>query len=441
MDKDIFIYSSSIPDANWVLVSTIPVSAVFADVNRFMFGMILFSIILLLVISVVLIVFSRIMFKPLQSLEAFSADLARGNFSGVSPDYKTKESAMLSQGFNVINESISRLIKNIISSFEFIRRNGQELQIVVRHSSEAAEKIAAVTHEVEAQVKEESVLVERTVADIDTDILSLNSLIQEQSEQLGVSSAAIAEMTANIGAIEKSIEDLGGRLTGLVASSDAEHGHIVKSTDVVKQVEADSVTLSEMNKVISDVADQTNLLAMNAAIEAAHAGESGKGFAVVAGEIRKLAETTTLQAKSSDATLLAVRKRIGEISTISGLIETAYTQTASLITAINQLTLEIKHAMQEQSNGSGQILQSLERINGITGQVKSGAAKIKQESDESVVVTKQLVDIMMQKMVADIVERTEAVSQASAQANESVENNTKGLDSMDTALKHFTFRK
>jgi methyl-accepting chemotaxis protein len=441
MDKDFFIYSSSIPDANWVLVSTIPAGAVFKDVNRFMFVMILFGLVLLVAISVILIFFSRKMVKPLQSLEAFSADLANGNFSGVSPDYGTRETSMLSQGFNVINESVSNLIKNILNSFEFIRRNGQDLQIVVRRSSEAAEKIAGAVHEVETQVKQESGLVEQTVASIDDDVKSLNGLIKEQSEQLGVSSAAIEEMTANINAIEKSIEALGNRLTDLVASSNTEHGHIVKSTDVVKQVEADSETLSEMNKVISDVADQTNLLAMNAAIEAAHAGESGRGFAVVAGEIRKLAETTTAQAKSSNTTLQAIRQRIGEISSISELIETASTQTNSLVAAINALTLEIKQAMREQSNGSGQILQSLERINGITGQVSSGAARIKQESDESVRVTKQLVDIMTQKMVGDIVERTVAVSQASDLANESVEHNTRGLDSMDTALQHFTFRK
>jgi methyl-accepting chemotaxis protein len=97
-----------------------------------------------------------------------------------------------------------------------------------------------------------------------------------------------------------------------------------------------------MNKVIAGVADQTNLLAMNAAIEAAHAGESGKGFAVVAAEIRKLSETTAYQAKSSSATLLAIKQRIGEIAKLSGIIERSYGETNEFIQAINRRVREIR---------------------------------------------------------------------------------------------------
>ncbi|MDR3342399.1 MAG: methyl-accepting chemotaxis protein [Treponema sp.] len=400
-------------------------------------------IVMAVIFLVVMFAFTQWLVAPLKQLTEFVSVIAQGDFSGTAPRYSTQETARLSQGVNTINENISTLLTEIIASFEGIRRNGTELEMVITRSSSAAAKIAGSVHEVDEHIREESKLFALTVTTIDDEIISLNGLIQEQAKQIAVSSSAIEVMMTNIGSIEQSIDSLGDRITNVVRSSNMEHNHITKSTEAIKQVEADSENLAAMNKVIADVADQTNLLAMNAAIEAAHAGEAGKGFAVVAGEIRKLAEATAAQAKNSDATLLVIRKRINEIAKLSGLVEDSYSQTNSLIVAINTLVSDIKNTMTKQSEKSGQILQSLDRIQGITGSVKQGAVKIKQAADKSMAVSKQLKDmtLMTQQKVGDIMERTDEVAESSRIARESVAQNSTGLDSLNLAIQRFTIRR
>jgi methyl-accepting chemotaxis protein len=442
MDSRYCIVSAQIPQVDWILVTTIPKAVIFAEAQRFLFRMIVISGLLLVLTAGVSLGFTRILVKPLRDLTAYSAVLAGGDFSGTVPDYGTVEASGLSAGFNAINEHISALVSNIIASFERMRSQEAELKQVITRSSTAAGEIVQAIHDVDQRIKEEAGIVCKTVAQIDDKLLSLNTLIQEQAVQINSSASVIETMIAYNKDMQSQITTLNGRIQSLMSSSTSEHEQIASSTKAVQQIGEDSASLALMNKTIDDVAGQTNLLAMNAAIEAAHAGDSGKGFAVVASEIKKLAETTAAQAKGSSGTLGEIQKRIIEITSWSGRIEGAYAQTNALILESNAVVAQVKRTVEEQAGRSQQVLERLKQIQGITGKVKAEAENIKSEADASRRMSAKLSDISetVQDRVSEVVKSTEQVFAASQQANTSVEENGKGLDALDGAIQRFTVR-
>ncbi|MDR1126903.1 MAG: methyl-accepting chemotaxis protein [Treponema sp.] len=446
MDDDVFIASSFIPQTNWRLVSVIPTSSIFASANQALFQIIGIGIALLVTAILSSLVCIGILIRPLQSLTAYSTVLAQGDFSGMVPEYGTAEASGLSTGFNAINEHISVLIRDIAVSFEQMRGHESKLKAVISQSSSATEEIVRAIHEVEQRINNEVGMVSKNVAHlvvhIDDKILALNSLIQEQVAQIQASSTSIDSMIAYNQDMQSQTNGLNDRIQELMNSSRSEHEQIALSTKAVEQIGADSASLALMNKAINDVAGQTNLLAMNAAIEAAHAGVVGKGFAVVASEIKKLAETAATQAKGSSGALTDIQKRIDEITSLSGRIEGAYTQTNSLILESNGVVSQVKRTVEEQAERSQQVLERLKQIQGITGKVKTEAESIKTEADASRRMSDQLTDMseMIQGRVREVVKSTEQVFAASQQANISVEENGKGLDALDEAIRRFTVR-
>ncbi|MDR1031429.1 MAG: methyl-accepting chemotaxis protein [Treponema sp.] len=443
LDTEVFIASSFIPEANWHLVSIIPADTIFADTNRVLTKILFIGASLFVLAALASLVCTKIILKPLAYLKSYATIVAGGDFSGTVPDYGTAEASGLSAGFNAINEHISTLVRNISGSFERMRMQGSELKQVIDRSSTAAAEIVEAIHDVDQRVKEEAGMVGKTVAQIDDKILALNTLIQEQAVQINSSASVIETMIAYNREMQGQITALNSRIQSLMNSSQSEHEQITSSTKVVQQIGEDSANLALMNKTIDDVAGQTNLLAMNAAIEAAHAGESGKGFAVVASEIKKLAETTAAQAKGSSGTLGEIQKRITEIASLSGRIEGAYTQTNGLILESNKVVEEVKRAMEEQAGRSQQVLERLKQIQGITDKVKTEAENIKREADTSRHMSAKLSDmsVVIQGRVSEVVWSTEQVFAASQQAHGSVEENGRGLDALDEAIRRFTVRK
>jgi methyl-accepting chemotaxis protein len=134
-----------------------------------------------------------------------------------------------------------------------------------------------------------------------------------------------------------------------------------------------SRNLIDTNRVISDIAARTNLLAMNAAIEAAHAGASGKGFAVVAQEIRALAENSTLQSKEVSGKLEEMSKAVGDIVRASDAAKEGFALVMALIAEVTAFESEIRLALKEQSEGGRAVGEALASMQGLTEDVRSDA--------------------------------------------------------------------
>lgn len=283
--------------------------------------------------------------------------------------------------------SISGLVNNFCSGLGVSIREIKTAQAGLTSLGEKLHESAGNTAGAVAQIsvsiktiREKSLIQEESVnqsssavEQIAGNIQSLEQVIGEQVSSISEASSAIEEMVSNIGSVTDSINIMANQFEELISL--AEKGKNAQ-TDSMKKIELiteRSAALLGANKVISAIAGQTNLLAMNAAIEAAHAGESGKGFAVVADEIRKLAETSAAQSKTIRSEINLVQQAITEVVTASKESENAFAKVSERIAETDSVVLEVRNAMREQQEGSGQILSALEGMNEITVQVQSGS--------------------------------------------------------------------
>ncbi|HRW25789.1 MAG TPA: methyl-accepting chemotaxis protein, partial [Spirochaetia bacterium] len=233
--------------------------------------------------------------------------------------------------------------------------NTEETAGAIRQITANIESLKLQSINQSASVTESSATVEQIAKNIER----LYRLIERQSEGVSSSSSSIEEMVASIQSVTANIERMGSYYEKLLGKSDAGRGAIETVVKQVRDIDAQSENLQAANQLIAGIAAETNLLAMNAAIEAAHAGEAGMGFAVVADEIRKLAENAAVQSKTIGQTIKGIRGVIEAVVASSGQSASTFDEILEQIRILSRLEEEIKYSMQEQSAGSSQILESL----------------------------------------------------------------------------------
>ncbi len=289
------------------------------------------------------------------------------------------EIADLSKYFNKTITKIRDSISSIISNTEDMNSIGQTLSKSMTETASSINQISTSIENVKGQVLSQSAGVTETSAtmeEIIRTIHNLNKSIEAQSKTVAQSSTAIEEMIANIASIGMLLQEGNTIAEDLdKKTKTAKEGAKQANAEVTKIGEKSS-SLIEAAAIIQNIAAQTNLLAMNAAIEAAHAGDTGKGFAVVADEIRKLAEEAGTQGKGIAQSIKETTEIIETIINNGSKAENEFIAVVDLVDATLQQIEKVAKAMQEQERGSQAIVNSLKDITSITEEVQNGSVEM-----------------------------------------------------------------
>jgi len=327
--------------------------------------------------------FSSYLIMPIRELRNMANTLAKRDFNITFKKRRNDELGEMQEALLLIRDNLKKAIDELQRHLLKIVANGKQLNTVIE---ESFNNITLITDNMETMQKQSDTQFEsvtRTVVSVDEIVKSIDSLnvaVHTQVSHIGTSSSSIEKMVENIDAIRTTMQNSKGIMDTLANSSATGNTMLAKLAQEVKRIHEQSATLQNANKTISDIAAKTNLLAMNAAIEAAHAGETGKGFAVVAGEIRMLAELSSKESNGISDEVKKMEEGIALMTSVSNkTMETMGTIFAA-IKNMGEAFLTVNTAVEEQAAGGSQILTALKSIQDATEQVRGGTKTIHDQS-------------------------------------------------------------
>ncbi len=352
------------------------------------------------------------------------------------------EVAEISHYFNQTIAKIRDSIKGVLINTDEMSEIGQTLSSNMTETASAINEISANIESVKSQVlnqgsgvSETSATMEeiiRTIHNLDTGIAHQNAALQELMKIIDDSNTATDETRNILNTNDELIAEL-------VNESTQGQKVISESEQEVRKILDESGSLLEASNIIQNIASQTNLLAMNAAIEAAHAGDAGKGFAVVADEIRKLAEESSSQAKVITAALKNLSVEIESVSNSSGNISESFSAIFEKVNLVKNRSADIMKIAETQKEQSRQLLSLIESVDNITNEVKDGSAEML-KGGEQVAEEMRNLDELTRAITGSMNEMAagaEQINSSMQEVNELTQQNARSINNLSEEVNQF----
>ncbi|MDR1279087.1 MAG: methyl-accepting chemotaxis protein [Treponema sp.] len=392
---DIYPFYIGTSTAPWALMSSVEESTVLVNVKTLTRFTILIVSIAVVIAAIIVYFISLSITRPIINVALTLKDISEGEGDLTkSINHNSRdEIGDLARYFNQTLEKIKNLVITIKKQATALFDIGNGLASNMSETAAAINEITANIQSVKGRVINQSASVTETNAtmeQITVNINKLNEHIENQTISVSQSSSAIEEMLANIQSVTKTLVKNANNVKDLAGASEIGRTGLQEVAADIQEIARESEGLLEINAVMENIASQTNLLSMNAAIEAAHAGEAGKGFAVVADEIRKLAESSGEQSKTISTVLKKIKSSIDKITKSTDEVLNKFEAIDLGVKTVSDQEENIRNAMEEQSTGSQQILEAIGRLNEITQMVKGGSVEMLEGSKEVIQEGKNL---------------------------------------------------
>ena len=443
-DNALIASYATMKTTDWSVIIRAPVNEFMGTVNTLRTSMIGIGVIILVIALLIVYIVASVVVKPIQTVVSALQNIAQGegDLTVRLPVHGNDEITDLSEYFNETIAKIGASIQQVGVNSNVMEEIGAELASNMTETASAVNEISANIDGVKQQAMTQAASVTETAATIEEivrTIKQLNNSIETQAASVAQSSSSVEQMVANIASIGQTLGKTDDVIKSLTTATGDGKATLVTSNTVTQKIAEESGSLMEASSVIQHIASQTNLLAMNAAIEAAHAGEAGKGFAVVADEIRKLAEESSMQGKTITATLKTLSGEIETLSDSSKTVEEKFNAIFTLAEQVKDMSNRLTEAMHEQENGSKEVLIAIKSINTVTTEVQAGSEEML-KGGEGVAEEMQKLDSLTRVITESMNEMASGavqINNAVQEVNEITQKNKRSIESLAEEVGKF----